>query len=122
MKYMSEGMDRNSICQAVAEEEKISPRTVEAAYYRVVDAMSAQLNEGRAELRAHLLSRVELLFRRAVSEKAYKTALDAVMAQARLGGLLDQTKDDAKRPEIITITERDYSAGPVLVGETAENE
>lgn len=119
---MAEGMPKDLICQEIGRKYKISQRTVETQYYQVVDSMKNLVDEGRAELRANLMARNDLLFKRSLAEGKYKTALDVNVAQAKIGGLFNDIKDEQKPPEVIEIGEQDFSGKPQLVPDIAENE
>lgn len=121
-RLIGEGHDRKFICETLAEKWEVSPRTIESQYYQIIDDLGKTVEDGRAELRSKLMARAEFIFKQALADKKYKTALDASVVQAKLGGLYDTKHvEDNKMPEIITVSERDYS-GPRLVGESAENE
>jgi hypothetical protein len=119
---MAEGADRTTILNTVAKEEKVSPRTIEEQYYEIVSEIEKLVKENRSELRAQLMARQEKIFKQAMSEGMYKTALDATVAQAKLAGLNDVITEAPKRPEVITIKERDFSSTLTVVPKKAENE
>lgn len=115
---MAEGVPRETICKVIGKTYNISPRSVETQYYHIVNAMEHLATEGRAELRANLMARNDSLFKKAVADEKYKTALDINVVQAKLGGLFTEKEAQAKQPEVIEIGERDFSVVP----DVAENE
>ena len=119
---MSRGISMSEICEIMAEKWSVSPRTIENQYYQIVAGMKRLVEEGRAELRAKLMTQNDLVYKKSLEEGKYKVALDATMAQARLGGLFEGITEEVEMPSVIEIDERDFSTGPRLVGETAENE
>lgn len=108
-RLMSQGVDRNQICEQIGRKYAISPRTVETQYYRIVDEMARMVEEGRDELRVSLMARQEMIFKQAAADGQLKTALDAINSQAKLGGLYDAKALDNKQPKVIVIGEGDFS-------------
>jgi hypothetical protein len=119
---MSQGHDKNYIVEAVSKQFNVSPRGVQDQYHRIVAAVSKMVEENRGEIRANLMARNDHLYRVSLAEGKYKTALDANVAQAKLAGLNDRVEKEHKSPDVITITEADFSKGISLVGDKAENE
>jgi hypothetical protein len=109
IELMSEGKDRNQIFDIISREDKVSPRTVETQYYRVVSSMEKLVDEDRAELRAKLMARQEAIFTKALTAGALKTALEATVAQAKLAGLNEKIEKTPERPKMITLKEQDFS-------------
>lgn len=118
---ISAGVPKETIWQEVAHKWKVAPATIESHYYKLISEMSAMVEEAKVELRAVLLARQEHIYQRSLQEGQYKTALAATEAQAKLAGLNEKKEAESRQPEMITVSERDYSR-PVLVGEVAENE
>ncbi len=118
---MGEGDSRKQICEKIAKQYKISPRTAERQYDQIVKALELIVEEGRAELRAKLMTRNDLIYKKSLQEGKFKTALDANMAQAKLGGLGEKAESTPTRPEIITIRERGESKLG-LVGDGSGND
>jgi hypothetical protein len=119
---MAEGFTMSQICDSLAPRYKVSPRTIENQYYALVNAMRKLVEEGRAELRAKLMAQNDLIYKKSLTEKKYKVALDATTAQAKLAGLYEPGQQETAPPDVIEVEQRDFSTRPVLVGERAENE
>lgn len=119
---MANGANRKEICEVLGHKWKVAPKTIETQYYHLINEMAEAAEHERAELRANLMARQDSIFKKSMQEGKYKVALDATIAQAKLGGLHDTVKaDERTSPEMITVAERDYS-GPVLVGDSAVND
>ncbi len=119
---MSQGIDRTTICETLAAKEKVSAKSIERQYYQIVGAMERLVTENRSELRANLMARQEAIFKKSMEDAKYKTALDATVAQAKLGGLNETVSEETKRPEVITMREKDFSGSLEVVKPKAENE
>jgi hypothetical protein len=112
---MTHGKTRAETCRELAEKWKVSVRSMERQYDDMVQVIEKEVEAGRAELRAKLMARNDEIYKKSMSEAKYKTALDANIAQAKLGGLLtEKTTESNTVPQMITITERDYTS-PKLV-------
>lgn len=122
IELMAEGVSKTDICEKLANQYKISPRSVETQYYQIVGSMQQLVDEKKGELRANLMARQEEIFKRSMKDAKYKTALDATVAQAKLGGLYENVASEPKQPEIITIKEKDFSGSLEVVPAKAENE
>ncbi len=60
----------------------------------------------REALRAKLMVRNEAIYGKAITRGNFKVALDANLAQAKLGGLLDKEDSKTTQPEVIEVSER----------------
>jgi len=118
-KMIGEGYPVDQICEEIARQFKISPRTVQDQYYTILKEISLVVTEDREQLRAKLMARNETIYQKAVTERNYRTALDANMAQAKLGGLFEKEDSSKELPEIIEVTERKPLK---VVGQTDESE
>jgi hypothetical protein len=112
---MAKGMTRKETCRTLGEKWKVSAYSLEHQYDQIVQAMEQVVEAGRAELRAKLMARNDEIFKKSMAEAKYKTALEANIAQAKLAGLLSEKKGEVEKPpQLITITEREFT-GPELV-------
>lgn len=114
-KCMTQGLTRAETCRSLADKWRVSVRSMERQYDDMVQTLEKEVEAGRAELRAKLMARNDEIYKLAMQEASYKTALDANMSQAKLGGLLtEKAVEGDKVPQLITIKEREYSS-PKLV-------
>jgi hypothetical protein len=118
---IAEGRSRKEIYEIFSKKWQVSEKSVEYVYYRVVDSMKELVNEGREELRAKLMARNDYIYERSVKTGKFKTALDANLAQAKIGGIFDEKESTPQESKKIVIKERD-TAPIKLVGDKAENE
>jgi hypothetical protein len=103
---MAEGLTSKEICEQLGKKWKVAPRTIRHQYEQLVQALEKEVEEGRAELRAKLMARNDLIYKKSMQEGKFKTALDANIAQSKLGGLGEKAEQAPQRPEMITIKER----------------
>jgi len=119
---MAEGKTRKETCRVLAEKWKVSAYSIEHQYDKLVQDLEQVVEAGRAELRAKLMARNDDIYIKSMAEAKYKTALDANTAQAKLAGLLTEGKVEAEKPpQLITITQREYTS-PTLVKDAAGDE
>lgn len=118
---IAEGKSRTEIMEECSKRWNVSPRTVENTYYKLVNAMQELVDAGREELRAKLMARNDYIYQRSLKTGKYKTALDANLAQAKIGGLFNEKEQKQVETKKIVIKEREPA--PIkLVGDKAENE
>ena len=103
--------------ESVAKKFGIAPGTVKNQYYQILEELSAKAEEGRKELRSNLMARNDYIFKQSLADKKWKTALDANMAQAKLGGLFEAKTQENEAPTKINIVEGDNSNNLRVVGE-----
>jgi len=103
---LAEGKTRDQIFEDCSVHWKVSPRTVETQYYKIVNAIEAIVLEGREQLRAELMIKNDYLYAKAMKNGKLKTALDINMAQAKIGGLFDDKKVEKSKSKEIKIGER----------------
>ena len=118
---MAEGKTRDQICEICAERWKVAPRTVETQYYKLVTEMEKLVIESREELRATLMTRNDYIYQRSMKTGKHKTALDANMANAKIGGLFNEKAEMQKESKKIIITEREQPSLQVVKSKV-ENE
>lgn len=118
---IAEGKSRSEIMDTCAKSWGVSERTVETVYYSVVNDMQKLVDEGSEELRAKLMARNDYIYTRSIKTGKFKTALDANLAQAKIGGLFNEKEQKQTDTKKIVIKERD-PAPITLVGDKAENE
>jgi F0F1-type ATP synthase membrane subunit b/b' len=119
---MTHGKTRAETCRELAEKWKVSIRSMERQYDDMVQSLEKEVEAGRAELRAKLMARNDEIYKKSMAEAKYKTALDANIAQAKIGGLMvERQVEGDKVPQLITITEREYTS-PTLVKTGSDNE
>ena len=117
---MAEGKTRTQIYEECSKRWGVAEKTVESQYYKIVASMEALVLEGREELRTILMARNDLIFQRALKDNSLKVALDANMAQAKIGTLFEPKKDTVKSSKSIVIKEREPTLE--LISDKAENE
>lgn len=103
---INEGYSKDFIVEAVSSQFNCTPRSIYDQYRNILNSMISLASEDREQLRATLMLRNDEIYRKAVTERKFKTALDANLAQAKLGGLFNETAEKSKQPEFIEITER----------------
>ena len=116
-RLISIGVSGKSMFESVAKKFKVSPSTIKRQYYQIVEELGKQAEEGRKELRSNLMARNDYIFKQSLADGKYKTALDANMAQAKLGGLFDTQSQENEAPTKINILEGDNSGNLRVVGE-----
>ena len=105
-KMIGEGYPLSVIEEEIARIFKIAQATVRKQYYVILKEITQVVQEDREQLRAKLMARNETIYQKSITERQYRTALDANMAQAKLGGLFNQDDSKSKGPEIIEIAAR----------------
>jgi hypothetical protein len=91
---LSEGRNKAEICQILAGEFKVSPRTVERQYYSIVNELARESQESKMELRGTLLARLDQVYHAALADNKLQIAVNAISAQAKIGGLHDPKPQD----------------------------
>jgi len=66
------------------------------------------MSKHREEIAVSIWKRKDLLYRKCVAERKYKTALDALVAMGRMASLYDGKLSEEKQPEVIRVTEKDF--------------
>ncbi len=112
---MALDVPKRTIYIDISKKYSISQRTVERQYKKILEKMQQELKDNRSELRSKLMVRNDLIYRKSMQDGKYKTALDANMAQAKLGGALEPEQNQVKRPEFINFFEKDNSSAPLKV-------
>ena len=108
-KLLSEGTPRIDLCEQLARKYRVSPRTIEAQYYKIVAESATLLREKRDEI-AVMLFEVKLsLLEEARKQRKTKTALDVAQSIGKMAGVYDQAQTETKTPEVIKIGVADYS-------------
>jgi len=99
---IAEGDSKNKMCEELSIRFSVSPRSIENQYYQILKTIQTMVDENRAELRSKLMLRNDEIYKKAMTKRQFKTALDANAAQAKLGGLYDgKDSDSIQVPEII---------------------
>jgi hypothetical protein len=106
---MSEGVSKTDICEQLAKQYKVSPRTIETQYYKIVGETAELLKKRKDEV-ALMLYEIKLsLLDEARKTRKTKTALDIAQSIGKMAGVYDSTQAENKTPDVIKIGVRDYS-------------
>lgn len=105
-KMIGEGFPISVIKCEIAKQFKITERAVQDQYYDILSDIAAVVSEERELLRSKLMVRNEAIYEKAVTRGNYKVALDANLAQAKLGGLFEKEDSKAQQPKVIEVSER----------------
>lgn len=114
-KMIAEGKARQVICDDMGLRHKVSSRTIETQYYKIVNETAESLSEHRPEIALSTLEKQNLIYIKCMNERKYKTALDATVAIAKLAKLYDSENITPKMPDI-TVTQEDFTKPLAVVG------
>lgn len=119
---LNEGSSKSDILKTLSRKWGVSERSIDRQYARIINDIARLAAEDKMELRAKLLARTDHIYRKSLEEGRYKTALDASVAQAKIGGLHEKAEESHKLPEIIEIGVKDFSQPLKVVGESGGEE
>ncbi len=114
-KLIGEGKARQDICDEMGLRHKVSSRTIETQYYKIVNETAESLTQHRPEIALSTLEKQNLIYIKCMNERKYKTALDATVCIAKLAKLYDKEDISPKMPDI-TVTQEDFSKPLAVVG------
>lgn len=115
---LSEGTSIPQMLKIMADKWKCAETTIRRQYLEIMKELSEDDKFKREELRQTLIMRNDYCYRLALAEGKIKTAIDANVATAKLGGLFDN--NEVKRqdmPKFIDTEVKDFSKPIKAVGE-----
>ena len=114
---LSQGFNKSTICIDLAKKYNVSERTIETQYYNVYNSLNTDFLQKRHEVAAVVYTRKDLIYRKCMEERKYKTALDAVVAIGKMAKLYEGEMLEQKLPDVVNLSSRDFSAPLKVVGE-----
>lgn len=115
---LSEGISIPNMLKLLAKKWKCSESAIRRQYSLVMAELMEDDKVKREELRQTLIMRNDYCYRLALQEGKIKTAIDANVATAKLGGLYD--KDEIagpKLPEFVETEVKDFSKPTLVSGD-----
>lgn len=106
IRMINEGYAKDTMCEELSVKFNCSTRSISDQHRSILKNVMKLADEDRDILRATIMLRNDEIYRKAVTERKYKTALDANVAQAKLGGLFEAVIGESKAPEFIEVSER----------------
>ena len=109
------------ICELLAEKYNCSTSAIRKQYEKIMKELRAGTKEDKELLRSQMSLQMDLAYEMAKDKKNSKVMIDAIKEKARLHGLYDReetAKDEM--PDFIEYGEKDFSKGPVLVGDKVD--
>ena len=119
---VSQGKRRAEICQLISEEEGVSPRTVERNFDNYVKSISESFADNKDEYAVMALEWVVLSAQIAQQKDSAKDLQNAAKELRQLVGIGEKVDVGRQLPEIITITEKDFSGLKVIDDNKASND
>lgn len=113
LENIGEGLTKDQNIDKLVTEFNITYDTAEKLYFDTTRKVAGLRDSTMEELKAQIICQMEILYKKSVSNRNYKTALDVLMSKAKVSGLLVQKGEEVKQvremPKIIQVKEKDYS-------------
>lgn len=115
LENIGEGLSKDHNIDILVQEFNITHETAETIYVETTRKVSGLKEASHDELKAQILCQMDALYKKSVTNRNYKTALDVLMSKAKISGLADSIKkkieegDEHEMPKIIAVKEADYS-------------
>lgn len=117
LRMLAEGHNKQKICTDLAKKYRVAERTIETSYYEVCNSLNDDYLQNRKDVAATVYTRKDEIYKRCMQEGKYKTALDAVVAIARMGKIYEGEIAKDKLPDVINLTQGDFTKPLKAVGE-----
>ncbi len=117
LKLLSEGIRPMDICNQIAKEFDVSPRTIERQYQNLSKELGENTEEARQEARLMTEAWLREAYLLAKEKEQPKGMIDAAKEYNRLKGVYDDHSNEVAPPKVIKIKQVDSSASLKVVGE-----
>ena len=115
LENIGEGLTKDQNVSDLVKNFNITHDTAEQLYFQVTRKVAGLREASLDELKAQILCQMDILYKKSVSNRNYKTALDVLMSKAKVSGLTEKLKKEEgadlkpEMPKIIEVKEKNFN-------------
>jgi len=115
LENIGEGLTKDQNINDLTKTFGVTHDTAEQIYFQTTRKVAGLREASLEELKAQVLCQMDILYKKSVAHKSYKTALDILMSKVKVSGLDEKEKSNADNkgrselPKIIEVREKDFT-------------